>query len=642
MATQQQARQLIFVAGGTNLPGTQNNDYRSAQQAGWIIRVPTAVQQEEAQSGGNTYIYWLMKGYSSTTVTTTQLAQHAVARTIFASQQLDRKLRTQWQSSTQTYYNATKLFNAEGGVYPPNQGGTNQFAIYVSTNDSAGNFSSSFPQAYKCLFQQQSGYPVSSGNWTITSQDSRPIVNDSQNGVSEQDVLRSTGYYTRSAYGQSANQQHIWYLSQQVQSTLPSNTSGFAARTFNTNTTRNWKTVGETQDIVTTVPYGQLVRYRIYTRVYSGSSGNNNEVFGQGSAARIWDRVYYMSQGSYQSWNVGGIDDQVTLNPTSFQITEAQAQTTSTQLQTLVDGNTGQHRFRFSLNTSGAIGSAAGINSITDGATSKQINISNGNSLFPAAGSDDQFYLWVNNYADSGSQYHPTNPLRSVTIETQAGADVNDPSFTNVTQAVTSSAYTEDWQTTGTNLTGQIYWTATASSGASVQLSTDNSTFVTGAQGIQRGANQTGYVKLTTGSSTNTAYTATVSTSQAGGASGTFTVTTGSSGQQGQQTGGGGTFNYGLRINNSQQTQIITEQSRVGNIIAEAQYSISGSQSSGQLKFSGIDCSQSTNTGIIVTASVPATSPYFVRRSSFQQGVLLYPYQSNTGTITGKLYLVRY
>lgn len=602
MATQQQARQLIFVAGGTNLPGTQNNDYRAAQQAGWIIRVPTAVQQEEAQSGGNTYIYWLMKGYSSTTVTTTQLAQHAVARTIFASQQLDRKLRTQWQSSTQTYYNATKLFNAEGGVYPPNQGGTNQFAIYVSTNDSAGNFSSSFPQAYKCLFQQQSGYPVSSGNWTITSQDSRPIVNDSQNGVTERDVLRSTGYYTRSAYGQASNQQHIWYLSQQVQSTLPSNTSGFAARSFTTNTTRNWRTVGETQDIVTTVPYGQLVRYRIYTRVYSGSTSNNSEVFGQGSAARIWDRVYYMSQGTYQSWYVGGIDDQVTLNPTSFQITEAQAQSTSTQLQTLVDGNTGQHRFRFSLNTSGAIGSAAGINSITNGATSKQINISNSNSLFPGAGQSDQFYLWVNNYADSSSQYHPTNPLRSVTIETQAAQDTtpNAPQLnpTSYAGAATSTYYTAGWETQGVSSGVQVPW-----QGVNAQLSTNGTSWSTS---IQRAQGQQAYIRVLSSSQQNATVTGTVRFAQQTSIDADLSVTTGSGGGTSQ---GGGTGNYGIAIRNSTgQSVIIDQSSRIGSLLNNTSLQFysgqTGANSSGKHAFSGVNCQDDNKIAVVYRSDI--------------------------------------
>jgi hypothetical protein len=312
-----------------------------------------------------------------------------------------------------------------------------------------------------------------------------------------------------------------------------------------------------------------------------------------------------MSQGSYQSWNVGGIDDQVTLNPTSFQITAAQAQSSSTQLQTLVDGNTGQHRFRFSLNTSGAIGSAAGINSITNGATSKQINISNSNSLFPAAGSSDQFYLWVNNYADSGSQYHPTNPLRYVTIETQAQDTTPDAPQLNPTSyagASTNTYYTSSWITQGVSSGVQVQWQATGQ--GSPQLSANGtsgwSTSVVREQG------QTAYVRVLSSNLQNTTVTGTVRFAQQTTIDADLSVTTSSGGGTSQ---GGGTGNYGIAIRNSTgQNVIIDQSSRIGSLLNSTTLQFSsgqtGANSSGRHAFSGVNCQDDNKIAVVYRSDI--------------------------------------
>jgi len=253
--------------------------------------------------------------------------------------------------------------------------------------------------------------------------------------------------------------------------------------------------------------------------------------------------------------------------------------------------------------------------------------------------------LYIASSAANRNQYSLVDTLQFYIKDAGVPADLtpDNPSFTNIQQAATSSAFTENWQTTGLDSGNQVTWTATASAGT-VQLSTDNSTYVSGATGIQRSLNQTGYVKLTTTSSQNTTHTVTVSTSSGNGASGSWTVTTASSGQQGQQTVGGTAFQYGLEIYNSQGQKIIDSLSRPGNIIATAQFSISGSQaSSGVVKFQGFDCSQTTKTGIIIDVGTQfSQSPHYERRSQAQQGIILYPNQSTSQTVTGTLYLVTY
>ena len=223
------------------------------------------------------------------------------------------------------------------------------------------------------------------------------------------------------------------------------------------------------------------------------------------------------------------------------------------------------------------------------------------------------------------------------------------PSFTNVTQALTSTAYTEDWQTTGVGIyptSVQVTWTASTTAGT-VQLSTQETTgYVSGATGIQRSNQQTGYVKLTTSSSQSTAHTVTVS---GGGVSAQWVVTTAGSGGQGGQTQGGQSQAYGLKIQNSQSQTIISDTSKIGNIRASRTFSMNGQQHSGGQQFfvssqtgGAIDCSDETEIAIIIKASQFFNTPYYIRRSSAQQGFVLYPYQNNVGTITGEIILVEY
>lgn len=650
MATAQQGMNPQFAGGNLTIPGYRYQDRFSyqGQQGGWRLAVQSAVSQ---QTDGNTWLYFLIQSSqaSASTITAQQAISKGIARTYLQSSSTIRQLTSGYGGVLSDYQGVTR-FRDPSSNPPPNNGGYQYFYVYVVLMNSAGTATAQ-STAYRCTFANSGQYTQinnSTGLITLAYQDNITgtiIDTPTQNYVNTLASTVMTG--TQSPYQRQvtgvANDGNVYYAVDSA-SSFTSIANQSAGRTIGqTVATRPWyrATSPNTIGVYPIVLVGDETTYYIWTRGYYGGDKTQLSDIQQNTTVKF-DGNYYISQSSDRYWTTYRAQDIVQLPTTTFQVTSTQVQqyagSSQTMFQVPVQYAINHNTYRWTGSSTSYSYQLAGTQG---GYQQTQLKVVNSNSVFSdVGGSQKTLYLWVKYRYQADNVYYYTG--ESIVVETQADADVNDPSFTNITQAVTSSAYTEDWQTTGTNLTGQIHWTATASSGASVQLSTNNSTFVTGAQGIQRSANQTGYVKLTTGSSTNTAYTATVSTSQAGGASGSFTATTGTSGQQGQQTGGGGTFNYGLRINNSQQTQIITEQSRVGNIIAEAQYSISGSQQSGQLKFSGIDCSQSTNTGIIITASVPSTSPYFVRRSSFQQGILLYPYQSNTSTVTGKLYLVRY
>lgn len=660
MATQTQAKAIQIAAsssataqGAPSLPGVQDNDYRSAQDGGFIIQVPSAVISTEQQGQFN-YIYFLMRGYTASTITTTQANTYQVARTIFDNSVSQRKLRTQWQSG-QTYRNATRFLDSN--QYPPNDGvGTYQFAVYVATTDSQGIFMSQYPQCHKCTIGNSSGYNATSqGNITLTFSSVLPTFYDTQLGAVVRNVPSSTGYYTRQVTGQASNQQHIVYLST-TNTAQTTNLVNYAARSYTTQTTRalGRTDVNQSTQIVD-IPYGAGDAYYIYSRVYSGQPTAASNVYGQGSGSRIWDRVYYRSTSYYNAWQVYGTDDQVSISPTSFQITGAQSQSPSTQLQVAVSDTTGQHTFRFSLNTSGAIGSAAGITAVSG--TSGQITLSNGNSLFPGAGQDDQFYLWVKNGADASAQYMPTNTLRSVTIETQAqdttpNAPVLSPQSRTGLQ--TSEVTSASWTTQGVDSGVQVQWQATGQ--GSPQLSANGTSGWS--TSLVREQGQTGYIRMTAAGTNSATLTSSVVFAQQTSIKDDYSVTTAAAGSGNQQASqdGGGAQNYGLKIFKSNgQDVIIDGSSRIGAVIGTTTLSFQNAQtgpsSTGQTAFTSVDCSDENVTAIFT--STQHFDPFYsvvqvTRRTSAQQGILvkvpfqLQQYSTTTNPSEVKVTLIRH
>lgn len=660
MATQTQAKAIQIAAassstqqGAPSLPGVQDNDYRAAQDGGFIIQVPSAVVSTEQQGQFN-YIYFLMRGYTASTITTSQANSYKVARTIFDGSVSQRRLRTQWQSG-QTYRNATRFLDSN--QYPPNDGvGTYQFAVYVATTDSQGIFMSQYPQCYKCTIGNSAQYNATSqGNITLTFSSVIPTPSDASLGGTVRDIPRSQGSYTRQVTVPSGNQQHIIYLST-TYTAQTTNLSNYAARTFGTTVTRALSQTSSNTGVITDIPYGYGDAYYLYSRVYSGQNTASSGVYGQGSASRIWDRVYYRSTSYYNAWQVYGTDDQVSISPTSFQITEAQSQSSSTQFQVAVSQTTGQHTFRFSLNTSGAIGSAAGITAVSG--TSGQITLSNSNSLFPGAGQDDQFYLWVRNGADTLSQYMPTNPLKSVTVETQAAQDTtpNAPVLSpqSRTGLQTSEVTSASWTTQGVSSGVQVQWQATGQ--GSPQLSANGTSGWS--TSLVREQGQTGYIRMTAASTNSATLTSSVVFAQQTSIKDDYSVTTAAAGSGSGQAsqGGGGAQNYGLKIFKSNgQDVIIDGSSRIGAVIGTTTLSFqngqTGQSSTGQTAFTTIDCSDENVTAIFT--STQHFDPFYsvvqvTRRTSSQQGILvkvpfqLQQYSTTTNPSQVKVTLIRH
>ena len=462
--------------------------------------------------------------------------------------------------------------------------------------------------------------------------------NSPQRYVSDGDNLTTVGDNTTVVLtGSTSSYQHqltgcgadtLYYASYTSGSSQGSTTTysnlSHIGRTFTTASTRTLNGTSSGSSSISNIPAeGSGDRVYIWAVLNPTSVGGSN----------ITNSTTMTYTGS--SYIVENPDTNIGLVPSSTTITASSTSNVTVQLT----GDTSGTQYR--LFTSDIPKWTSTFNG--NGASSGGFTISYSQNELPPTGSTYTYFAQARVITGDRDSYW-VNTGDSFTL-TRSSADT-DPSsatsqLTDVSGALTSTLYTENWQTQGVTAGNQIPWTATASSGASVQLSTNNSTWVTGAQGIQRSLNQTGYVRLQTGSSTGTAYTATLKANNLN--RGTWVVTTASSGQQGQQTGGGNAFQYGLEIKNPGGTStIIDSTSKIGTIIATAQYNIPAN-STGQQKFLGYDCSNSTETCLIFRAGAQfANMPYFTRRTSAQQGIILKPNPTTSQSNSGVIYLIRY
>lgn len=455
---------------------------------------------------------------------------------------------------------------------------------------------------------------VSNGNALTTVADNTTVV-----------LTGSTSSYQHQLTGCGADT--LYYASYTSGSSQGSTTTysnlSHIGRTFTTGSTRTLNGTSSGSSITSIPAQGSGDRVYIWAVLSPSAVGGSN----------ITNSTTMTYTGS--SYIVENPDTNISLAPSSTTITAGSTSNVTVQLT----GDTSGTQYR--LFTSDIPKWASTFNG--NGTSSGGFTISYSQNELPPTGSTYTYFCQARVITGDRDNYW-VNTGDSFTI-TRSNADTDpnniDSQLTDINPAQTSVQYVESWQTTGVTSGYQIPWTATASSGASVQLSTNNSTWVTGAQGIQRSLNQTGYVRLQTGSAQNTAYTATIKANNV--SKGTWTLTTAGSGQQGQQTGGGAAFQYGLEIKNQQGTStIIDSTSKIGTIVATTAYSIPANNS-GQVKFATFDCSNATQTSIIFNSGSQYFGiPYFIRRTAQQQGVVLYPYSGATQTSTGQLYLIRY
>ena len=440
-------------------------------------------------------------------------------------------------------------------------------------------------------------------------------------------VGNTTNSYTQGLTGGGSNT--IYYIlnannlanGSNIEALRAGGDSRYIARTYTSTSSRSFRTSASGSYVITNLPSSSTSdTYYVYA---ANGLGTNSTLL---SDTYIVDRP----------------DVSISLTPSTTSLSASDALDDATSPTVNVTGDTFGTQYRLYTNNIPRwidTHNGGGTASTTD------FRIKYSQNELPPAGSTYTYFTQAripSTYGGSGTWINTGN---SFTI-TRSSADLTPDSptsqFTNLTQRVTSTQYTEDWQTTGITSGNQITWTATVSGGggSSVQLSTNNSTWVTGAQGIQRSLNQTGYVRVGTGSSQNTTYTATLTS---GSTTGSWSVATASTGTGGQQTGGGNAFQYGLEIKNPGGTAtIIDSTSKIGTIIATAQYSIAAN-SAGQQKFLGFDCSNATQTCLIFNAGAQYFNmPYFTRRTAAQQGVILKPNPNAAQTVSGEIYLIRY
>ena len=543
---------------------------------------------------------------NSTVTATVNLSSNGSGGTLKYAQSASNSVPTSgWQTSSQfshtrgttRYYWASQATNTSGAY-------SSSVSLYVAPLGTLelgigiSNYNS--PQRY-----------VSNGNALTTVADNTTVV-----------LTGSTSSYQHQLTGCGADT--LYYASYTSGSSQGSTTTysnlSHIGRTFTTASTRTLNGTSSGSSISNIPAEGSGDRVYIWAVLNPTSVGGSN----------ITNSTTMTYTGS--SYIVENPDTNIGLVPSSTTIT---ASSTSNVTVQLTDDTSGTQYRLFTSDVPKWASTANG--------GSQDFTLSYSENELPPTGSTYTYFCQARVITGDRDNYW-VNTGDSFTI-TRSNVDTDpdniDSQLTDINSAQTSVQYVDSWQTTGVTSGYQIPWTATASSGASVQLSTNNSTWVTGAQGIQRSLNQTGYVRLQTGSSTGTAYTATLKANNLN--RGTWVVTTASSGQQGQQTGGGGAFQYGLEIKNQQGTStIIDSTSKIGTIVSTIPYSIAPSNS-GQIKFATFDCSNATQTSIVFNSGSQYFGiPYFIRRTAQQQGVVLYPYSGATQTSTGQLYLIRY
>ena len=571
-------------------------------------------------TGGNAIIYWLTRtNYGSSTSTNIFNAGTYDSRT-FNTNSTRALLGS--NTSGDIYNYATNLGTAFNG------GGSDIYYIYAANLDSNFNWSN----FVKCSFSNSvSG--VSSNYLTVTwtnalraitisggssSTDSIP-ANSSTNWDSTYDavVLSSgdAGYALDFSLGGSAGQHdNVWYATPYT-TNVSSTTNPFSAgssvgRTYgqSTNPARLEDSSSSAANEVTSIPTeGYATSYRLWGRIYPGSSNPNL------TNGKYFDGYYY-NGGLFTACHP---DTGVTVPTSTISITSS-----ATQADVTVSGISSSDQNGFQWRYNGSASGTYGAGSVAP--TSSNLPIT---TNLPAEGTSRVFGLFVKNFSTNSnstalhSDWIDTG--QTVTVSRQAAQDttpdapqLNPASYAG---ASTNTYYTSSWTTQGVSSGVQVQWQATGQ--GSPQLSADGSSGW--ATSLSREQGQTGYIRVYSASTQNTARTASVVFAQQTSIKGDLTVTTTSGGG----SSGGGSAQYGLAVYNSTgQTVIIDGSSRIGGLISTTNLSFttaqSGAQSSGKHAFSGIDCQDDNKIGLMFRTDIfnqfyPAIS--LTRRSAAQQ-----------------------
>jgi hypothetical protein len=238
-----------------------------------------------------------------------------------------------------------------------------------------------------------------------------------------------------------------------------------------------------------------------------------------------------------------------------------------------------------------------------NGTSSGGFTISYSENELPPTGSTYTYYIQARVITgDTDSLW--VNTSNSFTIargstDTTPDAPVLSPE--SYSGASTSTYYTSSWTTQGVSSGVQVPWQATGQ--GSPQLSA-NGTSGWGTS-LQRTQGQTGYIRVSSDSQASTTVTGSVVFAQQTSIKDDLAVTTTSGGG----TSGGGSGNYGIAIYNSTgQSVIIDQSSRVGSLLNNTTLQFSSSQSgsstSGQHAFSGVNCQDDNKIAVVYRSDI--------------------------------------
>lgn len=601
-------------------------------------------------SGNGVMIYWLTTtwyNYQTTGYINTHNLINHHSRTFSAPSNGIRPLYG--SNSAGAYDNSsTNLGQAK------NNGGSAYYYVYVA--NLPGGTTPCASEFYLCNFTGTNNVTgVSSNYLTVTWNSALPTptlhsgstsygnfstsntANTLESG--NEVVLRKddTGYAIDLDVGTTSSD-NVWYATTYNSTTtagVSNPLSGNVGRTFNLagNTTRARLEPVSTTNRITTLPtegYYQL--YRLWGRIYPGTSGYTNTTNG-----KYWDGLYYQKGVTYTTYHP---DTSVTVNGGTNATVNISA--TDTQADVTVAGisSSDQNGYQWRYNNVYPSGQAAGtLGAGNISPTSHNIPIS---ANLPTSGNTRRYYLHAKNFLTNGNTgqhtaWVYTGNYVDVTRAAAASYSVSGPSSGSVNEGATltftittsniTNGTTVPWTLGGTLQSGE--YTTSASSPATIQNNSATIDFNITADNVADG-NKTATLTL---GSTDSAGNST------GGASASITVVDtsnpGGGGGSGSGTGGGSAGTYGLKIQNINGTEtIIDDTSRLTNFLATD--FINTNSDNYKDMFMTFDCSDKTETGFLVTWSGAIYStPSITRHGATSLTITATTAGTNKVTLTG-------
>ena len=407
------------------------------------------------------------------------------------------------------------------------------------------------------------------------------------------------------------------------------NDSRYIARTFSNSTgTRTFETIQSAGTIVNDLPStGTFKTYYLYA---ANGNGLNSTRLTTGST----------------EYTVGRADTSITLTPSTTSLTA----TSTSNVTVNVTGDTSGTQYRLYTNNINRWVSTynGGGSSTTDFTISYDEapggGAGTGVTELPGIGQTFTYFSQAR-VLNQSADWINTNDSFTITRASAATYSVSSPSTVNEGSTLTFSVTTTNvvngttvaWTLSGLN--SGDYYMSYAGNPITINNNSGTATFNIVADNVADG-NKTATLTLAStdsaGASTGSPSSSTtvLDTSNPGGGGGT-----------GGGTGGSTANTYGLQILNSGGTQVIIDDtSRLTNFLATD--SINTNTQSSKTMFTNFDCSDKTETGILVTWSGALySSPTVTRRSSALGGITVTKNGNDTSSSTAgiaTIELVRY